>query len=188
MVETEEYREEYLVNENTADGLSQTAGSGECEYYHYNNIGSTMYLTQNGAVTKSYAYGIYGEITKGNPGSSRFLYNGRFGVMTDENNLYYMRARYYNPVIRRFINQDILMGSITNSQSLNRYAYCQGNPVNSMDPFGLSPGEFFNNLGHGILNIAGFVPGIGAIPLVGSFVGSFLIYVVCGVSQTPNYH
>ena len=50
-----------------------------------------------------------------------------------------MRARYYNPDIKRFINQDIKVGDVGNSQSLNRYAYCEGNPVSLVDPFGLSP-------------------------------------------------
>ena len=31
------------------------------------------------------------------------------------------------------------MGDIGSSQSLNRYAYCEGNPVSLIDPFGLSP-------------------------------------------------
>ena len=69
----------------------------------------------------------------------RFLYNGQFGVETDENGLYYMRARYYNTDIKRFMNRDIIDGSIANSQSLNKYCYVQGNPVNLTDPFGLCP-------------------------------------------------
>ena len=48
-----------------------------------------------------------------------------------------MRARYYSPEIKRFINQDVIEGNITNSPSLNKYAYCQGNPVSLLDPFGL---------------------------------------------------
>ncbi len=84
-------------------------------------------------------------------------------MATDDNGLYYMRARYYNPEIRRFINQDIVTGSIENSQSLNRYAYCQGNPVNYFDPFGLEPCEFFTGLGHGMLNLMGLIPGIGDV-------------------------
>ncbi|MCI8669794.1 MAG: hypothetical protein HFI34_09805, partial [Lachnospiraceae bacterium] len=47
----------------------------------------------------------------------RFLYNGRYGVVTDENGLYYMRARYYNVDIKRFINQDVVEGSIAASPS-----------------------------------------------------------------------
>ena len=73
----------------------------------------------------------------GNYGEVEFLYNGQYGVASDANGLYYMRARYYNIDIMRFINQDILTGSIDSSQSLNRYAYVEGNPVNFLDPFGL---------------------------------------------------
>ncbi len=203
-VETEEYREEYVVNTNAElsqvltatryEKISGRGGSGDSnsvkvtsdtgtvtvytygnglvsqyteevgtEYYHYNNIGSTMYLTKNGVKTHEFAYSIYGELTLDEYGEVRFLYNGQLGVMTDENSLYYMRARYYNSEIRRFINQDIVTGSIENSQSLNRYAYCQGNPVNYFDPFGLEPCEFFTGLGHGMLNLMGLIPGIGDV-------------------------
>ncbi|MBB3152558.1 RHS repeat-associated protein [Paenibacillus endophyticus] len=67
-----------------------------------------------------------------------FRYNGRDGVMRDPNGLYHMRARYYNPEIKRFINRDVLSGSVGNGQTLNRYAYVNGNPVSYVDPFGLS--------------------------------------------------
>jgi len=66
-----------------------------------------------------------------------FLYNGRDGVMTDANGLYYMRARYYNPEIKRFVNQDVLRGKVASGQSLNRYAYVSGQPVSYVDPLGL---------------------------------------------------
>lgn len=78
-----------------------------------------------------------------------------------------MRQRYYNPEIKRFVNQDILTGSIGNSQSLNRYSYVQSNPVSYTDPFGLSPfnGLFSGtNLVHSLLGLVGWIPGpIGAV-------------------------
>ena len=66
-----------------------------------------------------------------------FLYNGKYGVARDDNGLYYMRARYYNISIKRFINQDVMLGHKDATGSLNRYAYCEGNPVSYIDPFGL---------------------------------------------------
>ena len=92
------------------------------------------------------------------------MYNSWYGVGMDENGLYYMRARYYNVDIKRFINQDVLEGSIASSPSLNQYAYCQGNPVKLTDPFGLSPFISWSTLGHALLDALGFIPVIGAVP------------------------
>ena len=74
-----------------------------------------------------------------------------------------MRTRYYNPEIKRFINQDTVLGSITNSQSLNRYAYVQGNPISLVDPFGMSPENGKNAIGHTLLDFMGLIPGIGFV-------------------------
>ena len=49
-----------------------------------------------------------------------------------------MRARYYSPELRRFVNADILAGDITNAVTLNRYAYANGNPTANIDPYGLA--------------------------------------------------
>ena len=67
-----------------------------------------------------------------------FGYNGRDGVVTDANGLIYMRARYYSPDMKRFVNADVIAGQISNAITLNRYAYANGNPVSFVDPFGLS--------------------------------------------------
>ena len=108
--------------------------------YHFNNVGSTNAVTdEKGALKYTYAYNPYGELTKGSYGQVMFLFNGQYGVASDDNGLYYMRARYYNVSIKRFINQDVVTGSIAESQSLNRYAYVEGNPVSYLDPFGLEP-------------------------------------------------
>ncbi len=91
-----------------------------------------------------------------------YLYNGQYGVSTGGNGLYYMRARYYDQDIKRFINRDILSGNIGNSQSLNRYCYVQGNPVSLTDPFGLCPtrAEVYKNRAlrwaHTALDFGGF--------------------------------
>ena len=122
-----------------------------------------MKLTDaQGNVVASYTYGAYGELLSGNKGLTRFLYNGRCGVSTDDNGLYYMRQRYYNPEIKRFVNQDVVRGSLDNSQSLNRYSYVQGNPISYTDPFGLSPENgLFSGTGwvHSLFGLLGCVPG-----------------------------
>ncbi|WP_430026971.1 RHS repeat-associated core domain-containing protein [Paenibacillus turicensis] len=57
--------------------------------------------------------------------------------MHDANGLYYMRARYYHPELKRFLNRDVLKGDIWEGQTLNRYAYVNGDPVSYVDPLGL---------------------------------------------------
>ena len=163
------YEKLYDNQENSVDS--------ELFVYHYDHLGSTKILTdRDGEVTARFSYGTYGELLtteyisgdseygvdkdKGNytPHIS-FLYNGQLGVMTDDNGLYYMRARYYNPDIKRFINQDILTGNIGNSTSLNRYSYVEGNPVSCTDPFGLSPLKTLHQNFHKLM----FLPGVGRI-------------------------
>ena len=52
-------------------------------------------------------YGAYGMLTyRIGTNDTPFLYNGRYGVQTDPNGLLYMRARYYDPYICRFLNAD----------------------------------------------------------------------------------
>ncbi len=69
-----------------------------------------------------------------------------------------MRARYYNPGIKRFINQDIVTGDITASPSLNQYSYVQGNPVSLTDPFGLCPTIDWTSIGHLTLDVLSVIP------------------------------
>ncbi|MDN4066260.1 RHS repeat-associated core domain-containing protein [Paenibacillus vini] len=57
--------------------------------------------------------------------------------MTDPNGLYFMRARYYDPELKRFLNRDVIQGDLTDGQTLNRYAYVNGDPVGYVDPLGL---------------------------------------------------
>lgn len=84
-------------------------------------------------------------------------------MQTDDNGLYHMRARYYNPELKRFMNRDIVSGSIEESQTLNRYAYVNGNPVSYHDPFGLARELLTRDNIQLALDFAGIIPGWGAI-------------------------
>ena len=53
--------------------------------------------------------------------------------------LYYLRARYYDPSIGRFISKDPFAGIAMQPYSLQRYPYSQNNPSKFLDPSGLTP-------------------------------------------------
>jgi RHS repeat-associated protein len=120
-------------------GLIGQQQGNEYLSYHFDLRGSTVALTnKTGQVTERFQYSPYGLRISGDASTTPFLFNGMYGVMSDSNGLYYMRARFYSPEIRRFVNQDILLGRVAEGQTLNRYAYVTGQPVSHIDPFGLA--------------------------------------------------
>lgn len=124
-------------------GLIGQETNGVYQAYHFDLRGSTVAFSDAmGNVIERFQYSPYGGLVSGQSPveiDTPFLFNGMYGVMTDDTGLYYMRARYYNPEIRRFVNQDPLMlGFVAEGQTLNRYAYVTGEPISYVDPFGLS--------------------------------------------------
>lgn len=115
--------------------ITETATSTNTLTYHFDFRGSTVALTDAGGnVTDRIEYSPYAATTyRSGTNETPFLYNGRYGVQTDANGLLYMRARYYNPFLCRFINAD----PSGFEGGLNFYAYADGNPVSLIDPFGL---------------------------------------------------
>jgi RHS repeat-associated protein len=120
-------------------GLISRDGSEGFRTYHYDSRGSTVSLTDGGGeITDRYAYDPFGRLVD-HAGSidQPFRYNGRDGVSDDDNGLYYMRTRYYAPELQRFIERDqVFPGDLTDTQSLNRYAFVQGDPIQRVDPNG----------------------------------------------------
>ena len=58
-----------------------------------------------------------------------------------ETGIDYAFARYYNPRMGRFMSGDPIGGDALDPQSHNRYSYTRSNPVNLIDPLGLSPAD-----------------------------------------------
>ncbi len=107
--------------------------------YHYNGIGSTVAITDAAkTIVNKYFYSPFGQLTNQIETIPQpFKYAGRYGVMREPNNLYYMRARYYDADTGRFISED---PSGFNG-GINLYAYANNNPVNLIDPLGLEAGS-----------------------------------------------
>lgn len=125
-------------------GLLYEDTAGTITGYHYDSHGSTVALTgSSGTLTDTFSYSAYGElVARTGSSSTPFLFNGAYGVQTDDNGLISMRARFYSPALKRFINQDVLVGSLDSPLTLNRYSFANGNPISLSDPYGFMATDF----------------------------------------------
>jgi RHS repeat-associated protein len=89
-----------------------------------------------GSVTASFRYKAYGQIAQSS-GSSTPMYLGYAGQLLDPSGLYYMRARWYEPVVGRFLTRDPMASSIDDPGTLNAFGYASGRPGIRTDPTGL---------------------------------------------------
>jgi RHS repeat-associated protein len=123
--------------------IDETATTTNTAFYHFDSRGSTVALTDgSGNLTDQIEYSPYGTTTyRLGTTDTPFCYNGEYGVQTDPNGLLYMRARYFNPYISRFLNPD----PSAFAGGLNFYAFADGNPISQIDPFGLG---FWSVTGH----------------------------------------
>ena len=102
-------------------------------YYHYasDEMGSITHVTdEKGKLLNHYEYDAWGNLTaEEEQVSNRFKYTGeQLDPVTQQ---YYLRARFYNPALARFMQEDTYRGD-----GLNLYAYCANNPVCYVDPSG----------------------------------------------------
>lgn len=110
--------------------------AGDADYLDYDGLGSTANISQsNGRAQGSFAYDVWGEPLNPAGGAiPRFA-----GQSLDTwDNLYYMRARYYDPAVGRFLSNDPLGARFGGPYDQNRYVYARNNPLRYVDPSGLS--------------------------------------------------
>ena len=119
-----------------ADLIAYIAPDGTPIYYHHDGLGSIRLLSNtSGQSTASYAYDVFGALRSATgSATNHFLFTGE--QSDDETGLVYLRTRYYDPALGRFITRDYFPGFAEAPQSLNRYVYCQNDPVNLTDPSG----------------------------------------------------
>jgi RHS repeat-associated protein len=119
-------------------GLAYSAAGTATEVQHADRLGSIRAITDgSGTVVGSFRTDEFGIPTASTgAGSSPFRYSGE---PVDASGLTYLRARYYDPSIGRFMSRDPFAGAACTPVSLNRYIYVHENPTTWSDPSGLSP-------------------------------------------------
>ena len=105
-------------------------------FYGYDGMGSVRQLTNSsGAITDTYEYDAFGnKIASTGTTPNNYLYRGE--QYDTDLGLYYLRARYYNPLTGRFMSRDPNTGNQLNPMSLHKYLYAGGDPINFVDPAG----------------------------------------------------
>ncbi|USG64630.1 RHS repeat-associated core domain-containing protein [Brevibacillus ruminantium] len=105
-------------------------------YYLYNSHGDVVKIVgEQGEELNRYEYDTWGNIVSKTEGMSNpFAYSGE--MFDSETGFYYLRARYYDPAVGRFISEDTYKGQVGNPLSLNRYTYVSNNPLRFIDPSG----------------------------------------------------
>ncbi len=129
-----------MLTDGTTSYLYDDAGNpvehidptGTALYYQHDQYGSTRLLTDsNGTTAATYIYDANGNLTnKSGTADTPLRWNGQ--AQDTDTGLYYLRARYYDPMTAQFLSVDPL-AAITNAI----YAYANNNPLNASDRMGL---------------------------------------------------
>ncbi len=123
------------------NGLEARVIDGKVSYYVTDVRGSVVAIVdESGNITHKYQYDEFGKVTqKEEADYNPFQYVGKYGVMYLSDNLYYMRARHYDPTIGRFLSEDPIW-------STNLYPYADNNPIMGIDPKGKRMEYTYNNV------------------------------------------
>jgi RHS repeat-associated protein len=124
----------YLYGVNRIAQVSPT----QTGYFLPDVLGSVRQIANGNTsvdIVLAQTYTPYGEVLESyGAGVSGYAFTGE--MYDPQTGLVYLRARYYAPGDGRFVSRDTWTGKYNNPQSLNRWAYVEGNPINRSDPSG----------------------------------------------------
>src|SRR3972149_4748147 len=117
-----------------------TASSDTLYYLHSDPLGSTSLTTNaTGGWVGEMKYLPYGSPRPGYPTGSVPTERRFTGQRSEEatlGSLYDYGARFYSPVVGRFLSADSIVPQVENPQAWNRYSYTVNNPPKYTDPSG----------------------------------------------------
>ena len=126
-------------------GIRYKDNSGTVNDYYFvcNWRGDVIQIyNASGTLVGSYTYDAWGKVTENATSADTqnitetnpIRYRGYY--YDTETRLYYLKSRYYDPAVKRFLNVDGLVSTSIEDAAKNMYAYCLNNPVIYADPEG----------------------------------------------------
>jgi len=114
-----------------------SASSSDSAYYHVDQVGSTLLVTDRSGKTKEvFAYSPYGGMLReqGTAHKVEVRFSGQ--ELDRSTGQYHFPARFYSPSTGLFLSPDPTISNLYSSGALNPYSYVLNNPVNLIDPSG----------------------------------------------------
>lgn len=164
------------ITEEGGEAALAQQGPGSHSYFYLKDGNGTVtdIVDSSGKRVQHYVYSAFGEILRVQNGvgqdvtaapvvATSFTFTGR--EYDRESGYYYYRARYYDPILGRFLQKDPHPGSLSVPITVvNGYAYAGNNPFNFADPSGKSfLGDLFLGL---IISAAAFFSAGAALALL----------------------
>ena len=156
--------------------------NGQVRIYHADRLGSVRWVTGgSGNLVASYVYEGFGKVVgQSGGGGGSYQFCGLWGYRNDQDaGLLHVGARYYEIETGRWVQKDLIIGSVLYPLSLNRYTYVINNPIFFID----SQGDWATLVcfvaGAIIGAIIGGSTGVGAAAiglLIGSIIDAIITY------------
>ena len=135
---------EFFYDENGspyAFSYKATASATPVMYYYVTNLQGDVVsiLNAGGTSVAEYSYNAWGKVLSATgtmAAINPIRYRGYY--FDSDSGLYYLKSRYYDPNLQRFINSD---GQLTTGDFIgaNLFAYCNNSPILYIDSFGNAP-------------------------------------------------
>ena len=108
-------------------------------YFTGDHLGSTSLVTDgSGGEVSRQSYYPFGSPRTPNPSTlpTDYRFTGQRSEEASLGSLYDYNARFYSPLLGRFLSADTIVPSPGDPQSLNRFSYSNNNPLKYIDPSG----------------------------------------------------
>ena len=178
---TKEYRLIYRYVGEEVKGVTYKNENKEISYFYEKNILGEIIgiVDEEGKRVVEYRSSSYGEVENIHDNSEieisakdHLRYKGY--IYDEETKLYYLKTRYYDSEIGRFISPDSIdYQSPESINGLNLYAYCGNDPVNYSDGFGHMPEWVQDTLK--VLGAVAIVVGVTALTVVTAGVAAYAL-------------